>query len=143
MKTLFNKFQKNLILPLTIAGNCYIFETTTFGQFKENKNPTMIEIIDEDNNAVPEEYRLWEKEKDKSIVLKKYFDKDQNGEVDSVGIFIYHPKQNEVFSLEKGLVMPLEIAEMKMARRNFPIGKNYLNCKKGYFKKNIYDYVKE
>src|SRR3989344_6743954 len=137
MKTLFNKFTKNLILPLVIAGNFFIFETNASGQFKKNKKPSMMEIIDKDNNGMPEEYNLWEKEKDESIVLKKYIDKNQDGEVDSVSIFVYSPKYKGVFLLEKDFVMPIEIVEMKLAKKNLPIGKSYSNCKEGYFKKNI------
>src|SRR3989338_9734061 len=143
MITISNKFTKNLILPLAVAGNFFISETKVFTQYKDNKKPAMIEIIDKDNNTIPEEYILWEKENDKSIAFKKYTDKNQDGEVDSVDIFIYHPKYNKVFIVEKSLVMPIEIAEMKMAKQNLLIGKNYSNCKEGYFKKNIYDYIKK
>ena len=143
MKTLLNKFTKNLILPLAVAGNCFIFGTKASGQFKENKKPSMIEIIDKDNNAVPEEYNLWEKEKDKSIVLKKYVDKNQDGEVDFVSIFIYSPKYNKIFFAEKDFIMPIEIVEMKIAKHNLPAGKSYSNCKEGYFKKDIYNYIKK
>ena len=102
------------------------------------KDTTLLKFI-----SIPEEYILWEKENDKSIAFKKYTDKNQDGEVDSVDIFIYHPKYNKVFIVEKSLVMPIEIAEMKMAKQNLLIGKNYSNCKEGYFKKNIYDYIKK
>lgn len=103
----------------------------------------MIEIVDKDNNKIPEEYNLWEKENNKSITLKRYLDKDQNGEVDSMMIFIYSSEYEKVFAITKEIVMPMEIPEMKMANCDLPIGKSFFNCKEGYFKKNIYDYVKK
>ena len=55
MITISNKFTKNLILPLAVAGNFFISETKVFTQSKDNKKPAMIEIIDKDNNTIPEE----------------------------------------------------------------------------------------
>ena len=136
MKTLFNKIFLIGILASGLMFNLY-------GQKKGHKNPKMIELIDKDNNKIPEEYDSWEKEDDKSISLKKYFDRNQDGEVDSIAIFIYNPEYNKVFVVKKETIMPIEITEMKIAKRNLLIGKNYLNCKEGYFKKNIYDYIKK
>ena len=116
---------------------------SVFGQYGGNKNPRMIEIVDKDNNKIPEEYNLWEKENNKSITLKRYLDKDQNGEVDSMMIFIYSSEYEKVFAITKEIVMPMEIPEMKMANCDLPIGKSFFNCKEGYFKKDIYDYIKK
>ncbi|HLD38276.1 MAG TPA: hypothetical protein VJA20_02450 [Candidatus Nanoarchaeia archaeon] len=136
MKTPFNKIFLSGILASGLMFNLY-------GQKKEYKRPKMIEIIDKDHNKMPEEYNLWEKENDKSISLKKYFDGNQDGELDSIAVFIYNPEYNRVFVVKKETIIPMEITEMKIAKRNLLIGKNYLNCKEGYFKKNIYDYIKK
>ncbi len=100
-------------------------------------------VIAESVNHQEFQIECWRELGDGEIVLNKYFDTNRDGKMDSSSLFVYSTEYNKLYELKAGKDLYFKNAlYLNRIKKNLPLGKTFTDCKDGYFKEDIYDYIK-